>query len=78
MLVVGFLGCCGALKESQCMLCSFFVFLLIIFVAEVTVLVLAMQNEDQLSKLFKDSMKTLVQTEYTGSESESKTAILND
>ncbi|XP_023233806.1 CD9 antigen-like isoform X1 [Centruroides sculpturatus] len=36
MTIVGFLGCCGALQESPCMLGTFFVFLLVIFAAEVT------------------------------------------
>jgi len=31
ILIVGFLGCCGSIRESQCMLASFFVFLLVIF-----------------------------------------------
>ena len=33
MMLIGFLGCCGAIKESQCMLATFFVFLTIIFIA---------------------------------------------
>lgn len=33
MMLIGFLGCCGAIKESQCMLATFFVFLSIIFVS---------------------------------------------
>uniref|UniRef100_UPI0037E8A45E CD9 molecule a isoform X2 n=1 Tax=Semicossyphus pulcher TaxID=241346 RepID=UPI0037E8A45E len=35
MMVVGFLGCCGAIQESPCMLGLFFFFLLIIFAVEV-------------------------------------------
>uniref|UniRef100_A0A8C4YUG4 Tetraspanin n=1 Tax=Gadus morhua TaxID=8049 RepID=A0A8C4YUG4_GADMO len=35
MMVVGFLGCCGAIKESPCMLGLFFFFLLVIFAIEV-------------------------------------------
>lgn len=33
IMVIGFLGCCGAIRESQCMLASFFICLFIIFVA---------------------------------------------
>ncbi|XP_043964928.1 tetraspanin-8-like [Gambusia affinis] len=32
IMVIGFLGCCGAYKESRCMLLVFFIFLLLIFV----------------------------------------------
>lgn len=31
IMVIGFLGCCGAVRESQCMLAMFFVLLFIIF-----------------------------------------------
>lgn len=32
IMVIGFLGCCGAIRESQCMLATFFIFLFIIFI----------------------------------------------
>ncbi|XP_030000844.1 tetraspanin-1-like [Sphaeramia orbicularis] len=35
LLVIGFLGCCGAIRESRCMLLMFFCIVLIIFIAEV-------------------------------------------
>ncbi|KAM6972444.1 tetraspanin-1-like [Aplochiton taeniatus] len=35
LLVMGFLGCCGAIKESKCMLLTFFVIVLVIFIAEI-------------------------------------------
>ncbi|XP_073704919.1 tetraspanin 35 [Garra rufa] len=35
LLILGFLGCCGAIKESRCMLLMFFVIILIVFIAEV-------------------------------------------
>ncbi|XP_064635960.1 tetraspanin-18-like isoform X3 [Lineus longissimus] len=36
VLGVGFVGCCGALHESKCMLCLYVLFLLIIILGEVT------------------------------------------
>ncbi|XP_069095063.1 tetraspanin-2 isoform X2 [Pleurodeles waltl] len=36
MMLVGFFGCCGAIRESQCLLGSFFACLLVIFTAEMT------------------------------------------
>uniref|UniRef100_A0A452HDD9 Uncharacterized protein n=1 Tax=Gopherus agassizii TaxID=38772 RepID=A0A452HDD9_9SAUR len=36
MTTVGFFGCCGAVRESQCLLGAFFACLLVIFAAEVT------------------------------------------
>lgn len=35
LLVIGFLGCCGAMKESKCMLLLFFIIILLVFIAEV-------------------------------------------
>ncbi|KAL4647931.1 tetraspanin-1-like isoform X1 [Arapaima gigas] len=35
LVLMGFLGCCGAIKESPCMLLTFFVIVLLVFIAEV-------------------------------------------
>ncbi|NP_001038906.2 tetraspanin 34a isoform X1 [Danio rerio] len=35
LAIMGFLGCCGAVKESKCMLLTFFIIVLIIFLVEV-------------------------------------------
>lgn len=35
LVIMGFLGCCGAIRESRCMLLLFFIIILIIFLAEV-------------------------------------------
>ncbi|XP_038549249.1 tetraspanin 35 [Micropterus salmoides] len=35
LLIIGFLGCCGAIRESQCMLLMFFIIVLVVFIAEV-------------------------------------------
>lgn len=37
VFVVAFFGCCGAVKENHCMIVTFAVFLLIIFIAEMAV-----------------------------------------
>ncbi|NXS16649.1 TSN8 protein, partial [Mystacornis crossleyi] len=36
IMVLGFLGCCGAVKESQCMLLLFFIGLLLIVILQIT------------------------------------------
>lgn len=46
MIAVGFFGCCGAMRESQCVLGSFFTCLLVIFAAEVTTGVFAFIGKD--------------------------------
>ncbi|XP_018426169.1 PREDICTED: tetraspanin-1-like [Nanorana parkeri] len=53
LMVMGFLGCYGAVKESRCMLMIFFIIVLIIFIVEMVgaVVVLAFSS---LSKIFID------------------------
>ncbi|XP_036386550.1 tetraspanin-2-like [Megalops cyprinoides] len=48
MMLVGFFGCCGAVRESQCLLGSFFACLLIIFGAEVAAGVFGFLNKDKI------------------------------
>ncbi|CAL8242288.1 unnamed protein product [Merluccius merluccius] len=48
MMVVGFLGCCGAIKESPCMLGLFFLFLLVIFAVEVAAGIWGLSNKDRV------------------------------
>ncbi|KAF5909254.1 GTP-binding protein Rab-3D-like, partial [Clarias magur] len=45
LTIMGFLGCCGAITENKCMLLTFFIIVLIIFIAEVAgaILVLVFQ-----------------------------------
>ncbi|XP_077565689.1 CD9 antigen-like isoform X2 [Stigmatopora nigra] len=48
MMVVGFLGCCGAIKESSCMLGLFFLFLLLIFAVEVAAGIWGLSNKERV------------------------------
>ncbi|XP_056101193.1 CD9 molecule b isoform X2 [Rhinichthys klamathensis goyatoka] len=57
MMVVGFLGCCGAIKESSCMLGMFFVFLLIIFAAEVAAGIWGLSNKEKVVNDIQDFYK---------------------
>ncbi|XP_067416483.1 tetraspanin-16 isoform X2 [Emydura macquarii macquarii] len=57
LLLMGFLGCCGAAKESKCMLLLFFVIILILFIAEVAgaVVVLAFSS---VADIFVEHLKS--------------------
>ncbi|XP_034640687.1 CD9 antigen [Trachemys scripta elegans] len=59
MMLVGFLGCCGAVQESQCMLGLFFAFLLVIFAIEVAVAIWGFSNKttiiDEVKKFYKET-----------------------
>lgn len=50
MMLVGFLGCFGAIQESQCLLGTFFFFLVILFACEVAAAIWGFMNRDTISK----------------------------
>ncbi|KAF4525140.1 hypothetical protein B566_EDAN005082 [Ephemera danica] len=68
MFVVGFLGCSGAYRESQCMLVSFFCFLLIILVAEIAAGAWAYSHSHKLEDMIKSSITDTVKKEYSVTE----------
>ncbi|NXU47637.1 TSN8 protein, partial [Turnix velox] len=66
IMVLGFLGCCGAIKESRCMLLLFFIGLLLILILQITGGILGAvyrsQIETSLSKTFQENVKLLQNT----------------
>ncbi|XP_055965010.1 CD9 antigen [Sorex fumeus] len=63
MMLVGFLGCCGAVQESQCMLGLFFGFLLVIFAVEIAAAIWGYSHKDEvineLQKFYVDTYSKL-------------------
>ncbi|XP_053740673.1 CD9 molecule a isoform X2 [Synchiropus splendidus] len=64
MMVVGFLGCCGAIQESPCMLGLFFFFLLIIFALEVAAGIWGFSNQgkvvDDITAFYRETYQNYV------------------
>ncbi|XP_015259302.1 PREDICTED: tetraspanin-4-like [Cyprinodon variegatus] len=56
-MVTGFLGCLGALKEQRCLLCTFFVILLILVLTEVTMVLVLYYLHDQVELYAKSNLK---------------------
>ncbi|XP_056604543.1 CD81 molecule a [Triplophysa dalaica] len=50
MMFVGFLGCYGAIQESQCLLGTFFACLVILFACEVAAGIWGFMNKDKISE----------------------------
>ncbi|POI27993.1 hypothetical protein CIB84_008257, partial [Bambusicola thoracicus] len=50
IMILGFLGCCGAIKESRCMLLLFFIGLLLILILQVTGGILGAVYKPQLEE----------------------------
>ncbi|NWW01473.1 TSN1 protein, partial [Oreocharis arfaki] len=64
LLVIGFLGCCGAQKESKCLLMMFFSVVLIIFIAEVTAAVVALVFTGLAETLLTGLVTPLLKEKY--------------
>ncbi|MBN3302211.1 TSN1 protein, partial [Amia calva] len=64
LVLLGFLGCCGAKKESKCLLIMFFTIVLIIFIAEVAAAVVALVYSSFADSLLKAWAGPALQTQY--------------
>ncbi|NXO72663.1 TSN1 protein, partial [Phainopepla nitens] len=64
LLVIGFLGCCGAQKESKCLLMMFFSLVLIIFIAEVAAAVVALVFTGLAETLLTGLVTPLLKEKY--------------
>ncbi|KAK1799244.1 hypothetical protein P4O66_007484 [Electrophorus voltai] len=62
LLLLGFLGCCGAMRESRCMLLTFFVIILIVFIAEVAGAILLLVFKGLIQNLINQLGVTVVQS----------------
>ncbi|XP_018607939.1 tetraspanin-18-like isoform X1 [Scleropages formosus] len=50
LFLLGFLGCCGAVRENKCLLLSFFMLILVIFLAELAAAILAFIFREHLTR----------------------------
>nr|XP_056700991.1 tetraspanin-2 [Euleptes europaea] len=72
MMTVGFFGCCGAARESQCLLGAFFTCLLVIFAAEVTAGVFAFIGKkaavDEVQAIYNEAYDDYVKDAEKGNK----------
>lgn len=64
VMVVGFLGCCGAIKESRPLLGAFFACLFLIFAAEAVAGILGFLYRDRVEEEFTNTLKEEIQNNY--------------
>ncbi|KFP15978.1 Tetraspanin-1, partial [Egretta garzetta] len=64
LLVIGFLGCYGAQKESKCLLMMFFSVVLIIFIAEIAAAVVALVYTGLAETLLTSVVTPLLKEKY--------------
>ncbi|XP_018926119.1 tetraspanin 34 [Cyprinus carpio] len=78
LTLVGFMGCCGAVKESKCMLLSFFTIVLIIFLVEVAAAVVLFVFEPLVQKFLDEIEETVAKSiEDNYGSDESFTSVWN-
>lgn len=66
LFLLGFLGCCGAIRENKCLLLFFFMLILVIFLAELAVAILAFIFREHLTR---DYFTKELKTHYQGTNS---------
>ncbi|XP_050180958.1 tetraspanin-8 [Myiozetetes cayanensis] len=71
IMVLGFLGCCGAVKESRCMLLLFFIGLLLILILQVTGGILGAVYRSQAEKVLDEALMSSAK-KLQGSTQDSK------
>ncbi|XP_036614020.1 tetraspanin-1 [Trichosurus vulpecula] len=64
LVVLGFLGCYGAHKESKCILLTFFSILLIIFIAEIAAAVVALVYTSLAETLLSSLVVSVIREDY--------------
>lgn len=67
MTIMGFLGCCGALQESQCMLSTFFALVLVILAGQIAACVFFFANKEVFMTEFQKTLKESL-VEHYGSD----------
>lgn len=64
IFVISFLGCCGALKESSCLILTFSVFLMIVFIAEIGIGVAGYVKHSELRDILEKQFNRTME-DYT-------------
>nr|CAD7268691.1 unnamed protein product [Timema shepardi] len=69
VFIVAFYGCCGAIRESSCMVTTYVIFLMVILVIEIAIAAVAFIYKDDFEDVFTDAVTKAVNNYYTDSGS---------
>jgi len=65
VMVIGFLGCCGAWRENKCLLISYAITLILIFVLEIAAGIYAYTKKDDVLASLKSGLQKAVDKSYS-------------
>lgn len=66
IMVMGFLGCWGAFKQSQCLLCLYAIVLVFIVILELAAIIIAATFQGRVTSELKDFLKKNINETYEG------------
>ncbi|CAL8279522.1 unnamed protein product [Gadus morhua 'NCC'] len=75
IILLGFLGCCGAIRESRCLLLLFFISLLLIFILLLAAGILAAVDKDKVNDWTKERLNDLDRLPLQDQTAEIKTDV---
>jgi hypothetical protein len=64
IILVSFFGCCGSLMENKCMIFTYFVFMVILFVVMIAGGVIALVFRSQIGEEVRGTMRQTLQDDY--------------
>lgn len=68
IFIVAFFGCCGAVKENQCMIITFSILLVAIFILEVSAGVFGYIRRNEVGTMLEDKLNTTIYEYYKNEE----------
>lgn len=77
VLIIGFIGCCGALKENKWLLLMYSFLVFLIFVLEIAAGVMAYRNRDEMENEIKKAINNTVFKEYGKADHSKLTKAIN-
>ncbi|XP_072178874.1 23 kDa integral membrane protein-like [Diadema setosum] len=77
VFIVGFCGCCGAVKEGTCLLKTYWFFLLLIICMEITAGVLAFVYDDEIRNSLMTGMTAAIEDHYNDPDATATTSAVD-
>lgn len=76
IFIISFLGCCGALRESSCMIMTFSVFLLLIFLTELGIGIAGYAKHSELRSILENRFNKTLEDYETSTEAQRAWSLL--